>query len=237
MPEVNYLSLNDICVAIIGETPPHIIEVLSGIGIAAEQIHSISFVEASNRSEWLVWQELLAPQDFGIGRGSAGCLLAHRDSWLTWKTCKHNSLLILEDDVIFTKYGKKHFAETLERFVKSDLHLLHLGDHAKYNPQKIVRLIAGLNFREFFKITYERFFLKISDPKFVAKQFPFSGHAYILRTDLARVLTQNSESFLYPVDVHLNAVSQVSKNRVAKVRTPLLLQAEKRISQIKERGR
>ncbi len=237
MPEVNHQSLNNLCVAIIGETPAHIIEVLSDVGITAEQIHSIPFVEASSRSEWLKWQGILTSSDFGVGRGSAGCLLAHRDSWHTWKSCQHDSLLILEDDVIFTKYGRKHFAEALEIFLKSDLSLLHLGDHTKYNPGELIRLIAGLNLREFLKAIYERFFLKFSKPKLATNQFPFSGHAYLLRTNLAKVLTQNPESFLYPVDVHLNAVSQVSKNSVARVRTPILIQANERISLIKERGR
>ena len=237
MPQVKHLFLNNFCVAIIGETPTHILTALLDVGIAVEQIHAIPFVEASTRSEWLNWQRILALKDIGIGRGSGGCLLAHRDSWLTWKTCEHDSLLILEDDVIFTKYGKKHFAEALKSFAHSDLLLLHLGDHTKYDPGKLARLIGGLNLREFVKIIYERLLLQCLRPKFVANQFPFSGHAYILRTDLAKVLTQNSESFLYPVDVHLNAISQVPKNKVAKVRTPILIQANKRISQIKERGR
>ena len=237
MPEAFNPSLKNLCVAIIGETPNHIIEELERVGITSEQIHSIPFVEASTRSEWINWQELIASDDVGIGRGSAGCLLAHRDSWNTWKNCQHDSLLILEDDVIFTNYGKKYFAELLSEFLKSDLSLIHLGDHLKYSPAILVKLISGLNFREFLKIFYERFFLKFSRPRIVANQFPFSGHAYMLRTNLAKVLTQSPEGFLYPVDVHLNAISQVSKNNVARVRTPILIQSNKRISHIKARGR
>jgi hypothetical protein len=36
MPEVNHQSLNNLCVAIIGETPAHIIEVLSDVGSGRE---------------------------------------------------------------------------------------------------------------------------------------------------------------------------------------------------------
>jgi len=237
MPEVNLQFLNNLCVAIIGDPPAHILESLSDAGIMAKQIHSIPFVEASSRSEWLSWLKIQKTNDFGIGRGSGGCLIAHRDAWSTFNTCGHQFLMVLEDDVIFTKYGKKHFAETLASFFNSDLSLLHLGDHTKYDLYKFVRLISGLNLRELLKIIYERFLLKLFKPRFAANQFPFSGHAYILRNELAKVLVQHSENFLYPIDVHLNAVSQVSKNKVAKVRTPILIQANTRISHIKVRGR
>jgi len=237
MPEVIKSSLNNLCVAIIGDTPTHIIEILELVGIASEQIHIIPFVEASSRSEWIMWQKLIGSDNFGIGRGSAGCLLAHRDAWDTCTNCEHDSLLVLEDDVIFTNYGKRYFAEVLDKYLKSDLSLVHLGDHIKYSPRIIVKLVSGLNFREFLKVIYERIFLKFSKPRFALNQFPFSGHAYMLRTNLAKVLTQSSESFLYPVDVHLNAISQVSKNNVARVRTPILIQSNKRISHIKARGR
>ena len=214
-----------------------IIDALSEAGITADQLHSIPFVEASTRSEWLKWQKVLDTKELGIGRGSAGCLLAHRDAWLTFTSCKHEYLLVLEDDVIFTKYGKRYFAESLRWSVSSGLSLIHLGDHVKFDLGKLTQLLAQLNFREFVKVAYERFFLKFLSPRFVENQFPFSGHAYVLETEFARVLSQNSENFLYPVDVHLNAISQVSKNKVAKIRTPILVQAEKRESQIKQRGR
>ena len=237
MPTVKNSSLNQLCVAILGEMPTGIIDPLSEAGITADQIHSVPFVEASTRSEWLNWQTVLGTKELGIGRGSAGCLLAHRDAWLTFNSCNHEYLLVLEDDVILTKYGKRHFAKSLSWSVRSDLSLIHLGDHVKFNAGKLAGLLTQLNLREFIKITYERFFLKFLSPRFVENQFPFSGHAYVLKTEFARVLIQNSENFLYPVDVHLNAISQVSKNKVAKVRTPILVQAEKRESQIKQRGR
>jgi GR25 family glycosyltransferase involved in LPS biosynthesis len=237
MTTVKSSSLSQLCVAILGEMPAGIIEDLSDAGITTDQVHSIPFVEASTRSEWLNWQRVLGTKELGIGRGSAGCLLAHRDAWLTFNSCNHEYLLVLEDDVILTKYGKRHFAESLGWSVKSGLSLIHLGDHVKFSPGKLARLLAQLNLREFAKITYERFFLKFLSPRFVENQFPFSGHAYVLKTEFARVISQYSENFLYPVDVHLNAISQVSKNKAAKVRTPILVQAEKRESQIKQRGR
>lgn len=214
-----------------------IVESLSEAEISADRIHSIPFVEASTRSEWLHWQKILGSDDFGIGRGSGGCLLAHRDAWQTSNACNHKFLLVLEDDAILTKYGEKHFINALNRAIASEFSLIHLGDHAKFNLWKMVRLLIQLNFREFVKVIYERFFLKFLIPRFATNQFPFSGHAYVLETSLARVLIRNSENFLYPVDVHLNAISQVPKNKVAKVRTPLFIQAEKRESQIKQRGR
>ena len=223
--------------AILGEMPGGIVDSLSEAGITANQIHSIPFVEASTRPEWLSWQKILGSSDFGIGRGSGGCLLAHRDAWLTFKACEHGYLLVLEDDAVLTKYGRKHFIEALDWSVASDLSLIHLGDHAKFNAWKLMQILIQLNFREIAKIIYERFFLKFLSPRFAANQFPFSGHAYVLNTAFAIVLIQNPENFLYPVDVHLNAISQVSKNRVAKVRTPLFTQAEQRESQIKQRGR
>lgn len=237
MTNVKGSSMSKLCVAILGEIPTGIVDSLSQAEIAADRIHSIPFVEASTRTEWLNWQKNLGSGDFGIGRGSGGCLLAHRDAWLTFKACDHDFLLVLEDDAILTTYGKKHFAQALNWSVASELSLIHLGDHAKYNLWALLRLLIQLKFREFVKIIFERFFLKFLIPRFATNQFPFSGHAYVLKTSLARVLIKNSENFLYPVDVHLNAISQVSKNRVAKVRTPIFVQAEQRESQIKQRGR
>ena len=237
MSQRNHLTLNNLCVAIIGETPPHILAVLSAAGVETSQIHSIPFVEASTRSEWQSWKKSLDSSDFGIGSGSGGCLLAHHDAWRTWENCQHEFLLVLEDDVIFTRYGGQYFESVLDQLVSSDLSLLHLGDHTKYDLRILTKMFFALNVREIFKFIYERLLLKFFSPRFASKQFPYSGHAYILRTDLAKILTQESENFLYPVDVHLNAISQVAKNKVAKVRTPILIQANERLSHIKQRGR
>jgi len=227
----------DYCVAIIGIPNQNVLNNLLSDNTHSVKIHNVSFVEARSRFEWTSWLTDFGPNLLGIGAGSAGCLLAHRDAWATIESCEHDLLLVLEDDAVLTKYGKKYFSDIVHRFRHSDLQLLHLGDHIHYSVGYLAKLLVTLNIRELMRASYESFVLKAFKPKLSNNRFPFSGHAYLLNTEMARVLLSMPVNFLYPVDVHLNAISQVSKNKVAKIRTPMFIQANKRVSQIKERGR
>lgn len=226
-----------ICAAIIGVPNPIIIDFLMACEIPASNIHIIKFVEASSRDEWNKWINSKQSTKIGIGLGSGGCLLAHRDAWLTLRSCSHDILLVLEDDAIFTPFGKKHFKYFLNQIKKSNYLLVHLGSHIKYSLDSILRMFFKLNIRELVRVFLEYFLLKAFKPKLSDNRFPFSGHAYFLNSYLANILLDTPENFLYPVDVHLNSISQVSANRVASVRTPMMVQADKRISHIKIRGR
>lgn len=226
-----------ICVAIIGNPNSSIATTVKSSTFFFENVHYIPFVEAKFRVEWTEWLERSKSSQVGIGSGSAGCLLAHRDSWKTFQNCDHQTLLVLEDDAIFTKYGLRYFSSICNYFHKSDLLLLHLGDHENFSFKKLISLVKGFDTRKLLKLVYEKVYLKAFRPQIARNRFPYSGHAYLIDSELAKLMFSNPPNFMYPIDVHLNSVSQVQKNRVAEVRTPILIQGNNRVSFIKQRGR
>jgi len=197
----------------------------------------VSFVDASNRSEWLEWSSDLESTQLGVGKGAAGCWLAHRQAWIEAKDSKYDNVLILEDDAKVTKYGLRHLSLVVEHFKQSEYSILHLGDHERSIFLTPRLLINSGNLRKVAKHFFERVIFYPFKPRIARNRFPYSAHAYLLDRSIIPVLIKNAPMFIFPVDVYLNAISQVPNNRVASVRTPLIVQANNRDSLIDKFGR
>jgi len=200
-------------------------------------LFQVEFVDASNRPEWLEWSSESDSKILGVGKGAAGCWLAHRQAWIEARESRCENVLILEDDARITKYGKRHLDQVIDEFNDSGYSILHLGDHERsifFTPKLLIK--SG-NLRKIAKHFLERFVLYPLKPRIARNRFPYSAHAYLLNQSIIPVLIKNAPTFIFPVDVYLNAISQVPNNRVASVRTPLIVQANKRASLIDKFGR
>jgi len=235
----NSIGENTFCFAVLGNSTQTLNNQLHELGASPSRIHHIPFIDAKVREEWLDWNELTSnlKSEVGIGIGAAGCSIGHRDAWRTFLQCDHDYLIVLEDDAFFTTYGKKYFHSVLVIVSQSDLRLIHLGDHIEFNFHVIFSNLLKLNIREILRLIIERKLLCYLPPKFAYKQFPFSAHAYVIKRDLAEIALNEKNFFLFPVDVLLNSISQVPRNLAARVRTPMIVQANIRESHIKIRGR
>lgn len=200
-------------------------------------VSEVAFVDASKRAEWVKWSSDSDSMQVGVGKGAAGCWLAHMQAWHEAKDSNYENVLILEDDAKITKYGMRHLWSIIKQFQDSDYLILHLGDHERsifFTPNLLVK--SG-NLRKIAKHFLERFVLYPLKPRLAPNRFPYSAHAYLLNQSIIPVLIKNAPTFIFPVDVYLNAISQVPNNRVASVRTPLIVQANTRASLIDKLGR
>ncbi len=197
----------------------------------------VGFVDASNRPEWIEWNSDSSSKGMGVGKGAAGCWLAHKQAWSSANSSDFQNILILEDDAKFTKYGMRHLQQAIELFKNSNLSMLHLGDHERaifLQPKRM--LIAG-NLRLILRDVLERILLYPLKPRLALNRFPFSAHGYLIKRTMLPNLIQDTPLLIFPVDVFLNAISQVQRNRVASVRTPLIVQSQSRESLIEKLGR
>jgi GR25 family glycosyltransferase involved in LPS biosynthesis len=197
----------------------------------------VEFVDASNRTEWLEWDSGSSTRGMGVGKGAAGCWLAHKQAWTVANTSDCENILILEDDARITKYGTRHLQQTVEMFKNSNLTMLHLGDHERAIFLQPIRMLISGNIRIILKHILERIIFYPLKPKFALARFPFSAHGYLLKRSILPNLIKSAPLLIFPVDVFLNAISQVQKNRTASVRTPLIVQAQNRESLIDKLGR
>ncbi len=197
----------------------------------------VAFVDASERAEWVEWSSDSTFGGLGVGKGAAGCWLAHLQAWIEGNNSDFENIMILEDDAKISKFGKRNLSRIVEVFRKSDISMLHLGDHERSIFLRPVSLILSGNLRMILKHFIERIVLYPLSPRISLTRFPYSAHGYLVKKWFLPALIKNAPMFITPVDVYLNSVSQVPNNRVGSVRTPLIVQAHVRGSLIDEFGR
>ena len=197
----------------------------------------VDFVDASNRTEWLEWDSSSFSSGLGVGKGAAGCWLAHKQAWAFANASEFENILILEDDARITKYGERYLQQTVELFMNSDLTMLHLGDHERAIFLQPIRMLFAGNMRLVVKHILERVVFYPHKPRIALARFPYSAHAYLLKRAVLPILIKDAPQLIFPVDVFLNAISQVQKNRAGSVRTPLIIQGRDRESLIDKLGR
>lgn len=183
------------------------------------KISEIPFVRAGDIESWVPKRV----REFGIGDGAGGCLIGHHLAW------RHISkslscALVVEDDILFTKYGHKYLRNVIDYFVSSDLQVLHLGTHEKFNYKLCKTLLLRLAVGKLISLFYYHLVLRNFSPRFLRGTFPYSTHAYLIKSPMARILTKVNTQSLIPVDVLLNAASQVKQNKFASTATPLAVQ-------------
>lgn len=197
----------------------------------------VNFVDASTRTEWMDWDSNPSSQGLGVGKGAAGCWLAHKEAWTTANEKEYENILILEDDARITKYGARYLQHVVEEFMNSELRMLHLGDHESAVFLHPMRMVVSGNFRTIVKHFLDRIILYPLKPRLAFNRFPYSAHGYLLKKSMLPILIKNSPLFIFPVDVFLNSISQVRKNKAAAIRTPMIVQGNERESLINRYGR
>jgi len=184
----------------------------------------IPFIISGDQPEWHEWTMKDERTLGGIGKGAAGCLIAHRRAWALLKSQGFKYAIVLESDAVLTTYGRKYLEKFILKLDERDENIIHLGSHEKNLLVPKFENISRWSFRNILLEIYEKYLLKFSSPVLVARKFPFSTHAYVINFKTASELLEISPNFLAPVDVLLNAFSQVRSNKIATVRTPLLVQ-------------
>lgn len=217
--------------------PPSLGKALSSILGDYLTIIKSDFVVASDDTKWISWKSHSGSRNMGIGPGAAGCWIAHHNAWTLGMNSEFETVLFLEDDAKLTKYGIRHFRFVIDKFQNSDLNMLHLGDHEPTILRQPLTLLKKADLRIVFKQIVERIILLFFKPRWGKNRFPFSAHAYLVKRTFLPIIAKDAPMFLFPVDVYLNSISQVKRNAVACVKTPLFLQGASRPSLIDEFGR
>jgi GR25 family glycosyltransferase involved in LPS biosynthesis len=159
-----------------------------------------------------------------IGKGAAGCLLAHIDVWSEWGSesgLESDVALVLESDAAITKYGKTWIRHVLGEMSRHEIRLLQVGANRTENLSAVLRgdrsVTNGITRIQDFAETR---FLTMHRPR-LSNSFGWGTHAYLLRRDCAQWLSQQDWGFLLPVDLWLRSLSLTPQNRIARVRQQL----------------
>jgi len=225
------------CIILIGDKNFRLAQELKVLFKTKPVYFHIPFINSNEQPEWIEWTKKNSRQLGGIGPGAAGCLIGHRRAWEILEARDFDFAVVLEADAVVTSYGKKHLEEFVLNFKESGKNIIHLGSHEDNLLLPKFKNIVRWSLRNILKEIYERVILKFSKPITVARRFPFSTHAYLINRSAASELSKVPLNFLSPVDVLLNSYSQVTLNKIATVRTPLLVQQSNNESLTRKIGR
>jgi GR25 family glycosyltransferase involved in LPS biosynthesis len=196
----------------------------------------IPFVDAQSEE---VWQEHIRNNGSlaGIGVGAAGCLIAHRLAWQLLSKSKYEYALILESDAMFAFRGERNFRSAVRYFKMHKLNILHLGNHEAKDVCNIKNTWKYITLRRVFFQLYFASVGKFAPLNVVRNKFYYSTHAYLISQVFADELLKNKANFLLPIDELLSGISSTKKNKVASVRSKILIQNKKNLSQVSRLGR
>ncbi len=216
--------MNNIAIIILGrESDDHRLDFLTSL-TNIDKIIDVPFVDSSMNLNWTKWQDDNGNFPVGIGPGAAGCYLAHLAAWEIITSENLSAALILEDDALITKYGERYLGQVILDFSKNDFNVVHLGNDYKVGIRNPITLAMRHGIRHMLKAIYELVFLRFRPPAYFRNDFPFSTHAYLINKSMAKALSSETPSFLLPVDVFLNGISQVKRNKVFRIRSQVFVQ-------------
>ena len=197
---------------------------------------SIPFIDAQSEEVWQVHIRNNRSQA-GIGVGAAGCLIAHRRAWQLLSKSKHEYALILESDAMFAFRGERNLRLAVRYFKEHELNILHLGSHEEKDIYNVKNTWKYITLR---RVIFQLYFAsigKFTPLNVVKNKFYYSTHGYLISQVFANELLKNRENFLLPIDELLSGISSTKKNKVASVRSTILIQNKKNLSQVSRLGR
>ena len=196
----------------------------------------IPFIDAQTEK---VWQAHIRNNGSlaGIRVGAAGCLIAHRKAWQLLTESKHEYALILESDAILAFRGERNLPLAVRYFKAHKLNILHLGNQEDKDIYNIKNRWKYITLR---RVIFQLYFAslgKFTPLSVVKNKFYYSTHGYLISQVFANELLKNSVNFLLPIDELLSGISSTKNNRVASVRSTILIQNKKIISLVSRLGR
>ena len=225
------------CLIFIGDDDCTVEKVFLDIFTSPPLLKHVPFITSGKEGEWRRWESEGNKALSGIGEGAAGCLIAHRRAWEFLQSTNFEYALILESDAKLTRHGNKYLGNFLAKLSSLNFNLIHLGTHEKNKLIPNWKNIFSWSVKNIIQEIYERICLNYSVPVLATRKFPFSTHAYVITHKAACELLELTPDFHIPIDVMLNAYSQVKANRIATVRKPLVVQDEASESATKKFGR
>ena len=191
--------------------------VLLDLGIS--RVVGVRSVIAEEDDRWLA-----APQANGslaIGKGAAGCLLAHLDAWKAIALSRDDGSysLVLESDALPTRFGFRHFHDVLHTARALEANVIQIGTN-RSNSRGPGR---GTPFGDLFRSLEQVVEVQCLDfmyPRF-HQTFRSGTHAYLIRKEYASWLAQWTPDFLVPIDHWLQSLSRDARHKIFRVRQDL----------------
>jgi GR25 family glycosyltransferase involved in LPS biosynthesis len=196
------------------------------------QVHWLPAVDATTDPRWL---ERDNPMDsFEIGRGAAGCLLAHQDAWKAISDLPRGIYaIVLESDAVMTDFGRKHLDEVLERSGSLNANLVQLatgrGHLANGHRQSLGVQAARV------KDVVEQRLMPFFPPQLV-QSYGMGTIAYALRPKYAQWLSKQRLGFGIPVDNWLRVWALDNRHEIFRCRQDCWRESG-RVSSIEHVGR
>jgi GR25 family glycosyltransferase involved in LPS biosynthesis len=202
------------CVMVIDFHDPRTkVSVDMGASLAAEPIW-IRAVNASMDKRWLDRSD--ESGDLEIGRGAAGCLLAHQDAWRAAADMSDDDdIIILESDAVMTTFGRKHLNSILEQGRATGANLIQLGTGRGHSSSSQSRTV-GVQVASA-KDFIEQRLLKIFPP-LIVQAYGMGTVAYALRPRYAKWLARQRLGFGVPVDNWLRMWSLDARHSIYRCR-------------------
>lgn len=153
-----------------------------------------------------------------------GCAMSHLKTWsLFLQNSSLQSILVLEDDAMFTRNDIMSYLESINHNIPSDWDVLYLGCFTGCDVSSNKNIVSSaLTFANSGSVKTT----KVMNEHIVKPALPLGTHAYIINRPAAeRLLEQmKNEKIFNHVDFQMNTVFDKLKMNVYALRTPLVVQ-------------
>lgn len=199
------------------ESPPEWLSTQADELSIGDVVH-VRAVHAEEHPDWI--SSGASRDSFAIGKGAAGCLLAHREAWsLIASSVGDGYALILESDAMPTDYARKYTGLTLQTGANLRANLVQVGSNR--SEAKGVGKGSGVGslVHDGVQISETRL-LPWRRPLFHQK-FAAGSHAYFVSPEYCRWLSTWSPDFKIPVDQWLHVLARDPRHLIFRTRQDL----------------
>lgn len=214
------------------EPPPDWIRAVAD-ELYIKNVFHVPAVRADEHPDWIASRA--SSDAFAIGKGAAGCLLAHRDAWkMISGSVRDNYALILESDAIPTDYGRRYTARTLQAATRLGANILQVGSNRSEAKGHGKGSRVGSLAHDVVQLA-ETKILALRSPRF-HQRFAAGSHSYLVSSEYCKWLKSWKPDFKIPVDQWLHALARDPRHLVFRTRQDLW-RASSRPSEIEHIGR
>lgn len=194
--------------------PPTWLTEESGSLRIGDVIH-VDAVRADQHHEWVTSGAESDP--LSIGKGAAGCLLAHRNAWtLIAKAHTNQYALVLESDAVSTNYARRYTGNLLQQASRIRPNLIQIGSNRSNARGDGLGSRLG-SILHYATQTTESRILRLRPPIF-HQAFASGTHAYLVRPDYCKWLSGWQPDFKIPVDQWLHTLARDHRHQIFRSR-------------------